>query len=352
MNQKFTILLTGAIMIGASLSCWAQSGQSNAPFGHEKQIYNMENIEIENFQGQKLGRVLDMGIDLVNGRIVEVLVQCDASLGLGDKVVAVPPLALVPDKLNETYYLNASADVFKSAAAIDLSQWTDYGRSDRVAAAYHLFKQETYFLEEGDTPSMSAARPKVPLGYVERTSNILNMHVKNFQDEKLGKVCSINLSIPRGRIRSVDILAPGLFKTESVVPAMALSFNSVRDGLLLDDSKLQYAGEPRLVFTEAEYGNEAYTREQNYKGPHTDLPLQQGASYRDVDRTSRIYKSIRDAKLADENIEVGTFDGRVTLRGWADSAEDKARIFQIAVAASREELVDDQVMVGRPSAAN
>jgi sporulation protein YlmC with PRC-barrel domain len=351
MNLKIA-LLTGAVFLGASLTAWAQNEHSTARLGADKGVHDMGDIEIQTFQGEKLGMVKDLGVDLVNGRIVEVLVACDSSLGVGDKIVAVPPLALVPDRLNEIYRLNVSADVFRSAAAIDLSRWTDFGRSDRITAAYRLFGQEPYFLGENETASATAARPKVPLGYVERTSRLLDMQVGNFRDEKLGKVCSFSLDIPKGRIRSVIILSPGNFKTESIVPAMALSFNSVRDALLLNDSKVEYANEPHYIFTEAQYGNSAYSREESYKGPRTYAPLQQGTSYRDVDKTHQIYDRIREAKIASDDVEVGTFESRITLRGWVDTVEDKRLIFQIAVAASRVELVDNQIIVGRPSASN
>jgi len=48
-------------------------------------------------------------------------------------------------------------------------------------------------------------------------------------------------------------------------------------------------------------------------------------------------------------VDVGTKDGRVTLRGWVESEGDKSRINAIAIAASRLELVDNQLTVGKPS---
>jgi len=48
-------------------------------------------------------------------------------------------------------------------------------------------------------------------------------------------------------------------------------------------------------------------------------------------------------------VQVGTVDGRVTLRGTVPSAADKARIFGIAVAATRPEHVDDQILVREPA---
>jgi sporulation protein YlmC with PRC-barrel domain len=327
---------------------------SPTPLGAEKRSVDFTHIQVKNFQDESLGRIKDLGIDLVNGRIVEVLVECDSSLELGEKkIVAVPPLALFPDQLNEVYRLNISTDVFKTAAAVDLSKWEDSGRTECVAAAYYLFGQEPYFLEEGDKASKTDQRPKVSLGYVERTVKILDLPVGNFQGVKFGKVWSLSLDIPNGRILNVIVIAPGNFKTKSVIPSLALSFNPKRDGLLLDDTKMEFADEPRYIFTEAAFGQDSHFQRESYKGPRTTVALEQGSRYRDVDRTVRINRDIRTAKINGRNVEVGTINDRVTLRGWVHSEDDKRRIGEIAIAAATlPENVDNQITVGKPVTSN
>lgn len=325
----------------------AQPEPSHVRLGVEKPVTSMLNIEIRNFQDESLGRIRDLGIDLINGRIVVVLLTADSSLDIDNRIVAVPPLALVPDLLNEVYRIDISTERFKTAAAINLATWENLGRSNRVAAAYRLFDQEPYFLEEGDRASPTESRPKVPLGYVERSSKIVDLPVGNFQHQKFGKVSALTLDIPHGRILSVIVLAPGNFLTKSIIPATALSFNEARDGLLLDDTKIEYRDEPRYILTEAAYGQEAHSREESYKGPHTSVPLEQGTGYRDVDQTVRINRQIRAAKLNGRNVQVGTLDERVTLRGSVPTADDKRRIGEIAIAAARLELVDNQITVAR-----
>jgi hypothetical protein len=352
MKLKITHLAGAILAVGFPLSIWAQPEPSHERFGAEKPVNEFNRVRIKNFQDEDLGRIIDLGIDLVNGRIVEVLVVSDSSLGVDGKIVAVPPHALVRDPSNEVYWLNVSTEVFKSAPAIDLSKWLDSGRSDRVAAAYRIFGQEPYFLEEGKTASPTASRPKVALGYVERSSKILDLPVSNLQNQKFGNVWSMNLDIPRGRILDIIVLAPGNFKTKSVIPAMALSFNSTRDGLLLDDSKMEFADEPRYVFIEPAFGQRGYSKEESFQGPRTADALEQGESYRDVDRTVRINKDIRAAKIDNANVQVATMNGRVTLRGWVGTDEDKRRIGEIAILDSRLELVDNQITVGKPVTAN
>ncbi len=354
MNTKSKLLASAVIAGTFTLTAWAQApaGATPKPMGREKTANEYIQYEIRNLQNEKLGQVTDLGIDLIYGRIVEVLVESDGSLNVGRKIVAVPPLALIPDPVEKIYRLNISTEAFKTAAAIDVTKWEDAGRSERVADAYRLFGQVPYFLEEGDTASKTASRPKVLLGYVERCNKLLGMPVGNSQKEEFGNVWSMTLDIPKARILNVIVLAPGNFKTKSIIPAMALSFNDRRDALLLDDTKAEYADEPRFIYTEAAYGNEAYSHEESFKGPHTNVALEQGGSYRDIDRTAQIHREIRAAKVNARHVEVGTLNGRVTLRGWTYSEEDRRRIGEIAIAASRLELVDNQITAGKPVASN
>lgn len=353
MKPTFPLLGTAIISCSLFLSAPAQdgAGATPKPLGREKNVNSFVHIEIKNHQNDSLGRIVDLGIDLVNGRIVEVLVESDSSLDVGGKIVAVPPLALRPDPADsKVYRLNVSPATFKNAAAIDLSKWEDFGRSDRVAAAYHLFGQETYFLEEGDQPSPTARRPKVSLGYVERSNKLIEMPVGNYQDEQFGKVWSMTLDIPQGRILNVIVLAPGNFQTKSIIPAMAFEFNDRRDALLLDDTKEEYADQPRYFYTEAAYGNEATSQREAYKGPRTLVALEQGSSYRDIDMTVRVYQGIRAGKINGRHVEVGTIADRITLRGWVYTADDRRLIGDIARATTIPVMVDNQITVGRPVA--
>jgi hypothetical protein len=236
---------------------------------------------------------------------------------------------------------------------VDLSTWNDVTHGRRIAAAYRLFGQEPYFLEEGAAPGTTpGGHPKVALGYVERSSKILDMPVGNHEKDQFGTVVSLTLDIPTGRIHNVIISQGGNYQTRSIVPAMALSFNGKRDALVLDDTKAQFDAEPRYVFTASTVVGLPDTSEQEaYSGPRTDVALVQGNSYRDVDRTVLINQNIRAAKINARNVEVGTINGRVTLRGWTATEDERRHIGEIAIAASSLEVVDNQITVGQPNAA-
>ncbi|MFA6288261.1 MAG: PRC-barrel domain-containing protein [Opitutaceae bacterium] len=344
-----TKLLAVAAFAGcASFSTWVSAETSPEKFGEQKTVKEINRIEIKNMQGERLGRIKEVAVDLSNGVIVEVLVVSGDFLGIGGKIVGVPPLALTLDPVNQVYLLDVSTAVFKSAPAIDRSFWQDAGQSERIAAAYRHFGQQPYFLEEGEKASKTASRPKVSLGYIVRSTKITGMPVTNLQNEKLGKVWSMKLNIIDGRVQGVIIVAPDTSNTKSVVPAMALRFNAARDTLLLDDSIEEFANEPRYSFTEAANGQVSHSKEESYEGPRTSVALEQGVSNGDVDRTARINRRILGAKVAANNVQIGTINGRVTLRGWVNTESDRQVIGDIAIAASRLELVDNQITVGKP----
>jgi len=348
MTSKSKLLAAAAFAGCVSFSTWVSAEPSHESFGAEKTVKDINRIEIKNMQGQSLGHIKEVAVDLSNGVIVEVLVVSGDFLGIGGKIVAVPPLALSLDPVNQVYLLDASVALFKSAPAIDRSHWQDAGQSERIAAAYRLFGQEPYFLEVGAKASKTASRPKVSLGYVMRSNKITGMPVTNLQNEKLGKVWTMKLNITAGRIQNMVIVAPDATKTKSVVPAMALRFNDVRDTLLLDDSLEEFANEPRYSFSEAANGVPAHSKEESYAGPRTTFALEQGENYADVDRTARISRKILGAKVDAKNVEIATINGRVTLRGWVNAESDKQLIGDIAIAASRLELVDNQITIGKP----
>jgi hyperosmotically inducible periplasmic protein len=85
------------------------------------------------------------------------------------------------------------------------------------------------------------------------------------------------------------------------------------------------------------------------------IPLNQGGSVADRDRTAQIRKEILAGKgmsINARNVEIATVDGRVTLRGPVDTAEEKNFIRAIADRIARPENVDNQIEVKRPLSLN
>ena len=92
---------------------------------------SIHNIEIRNLRDEHLGRIQDLGIDLENGRLIEVLVEADEDLFTSGRIVAVPPLALLDDSDDEIYRLNISRAAFAAAPSINPGDWSAADRNQR-----------------------------------------------------------------------------------------------------------------------------------------------------------------------------------------------------------------------------
>jgi len=346
MTSKLKYLLLSVLAAGFLSVAHAGDEPDPARLGREKEIVPVDQIKVESAEGKQLGRIKDIVIDLDSGRIVEVLVRHGGFMGMGGRIIAVPPAAFAIGLSDKAYRLNVTEEKFKAAPAVDMANWTDAGRSDRVAAVYHYFGFEPYFLETDARVKAGEARPKVPLGYIERSSKLMGLPVRNKQNEELGRVKSVAFDVSTGRVLHVIVRTPGFYNERRVIPSMALRCNAVRNGLVLDDTAAEFADEPRVAHTDAGNGQPAFASQESYQGPKTSEALEQGGSYRDADRSKLIKRKISAAKLESSHVEVGTLNGRVTLRGWVQTAADRDLVGEIAIQASRVELVDNQITVG------
>jgi sporulation protein YlmC with PRC-barrel domain len=339
------LLLASAFACCATLFTHAQPERSHEDFGQEKTVQNLNHILLQNRDGENLGRIRGLNLDLANGRIVEVFIVTGDFLGMGGKVTAVPPSRLIGSPDSEICYLDATDAQFKSAPEVNISRRGDYRSHTRIAAAYRHFGVDPYFAEPGNSVKRTGDHPKTNLGYIERANYILGLPVGNLQNESFGKVSSLNFDLKKGAVRSVIVRAPGLLKASSVIPASAFDFNSTHTGLLLDDTKREFANQPRIIVTESANNQPATTKEEPFIGEVSAGAATQGRSYADLDLTASITRKIRQAKIKGLSAQVTSMDGRVILRGSALSDTAKAYAGQIAVNATRLENVDNQIIV-------
>ena len=375
-------------------------------FMEMKQKVSFMGLEIKNAQDQYLGVVTDLALDVENGRIVEVIVSSGGFLGFGQRTVAVPPEALsfeaIVDEpkrmtLQQSSFcfegivgvlrLNMDKKKFKAAPDFTMSKWAEHCQSRRVAEVYRYYGLEPYFAADGQG-SKTGNTATEPLGYIQSRNKLMKLPVKNLQNESLGSVFTFLFDRLNNRaiISHVIVLSPE-YKwgvrpareyTWSVIPARALQFNATHDAFCLDISTQDFKNEPRFKLklctdpfapynpgdknqfeqeiysnTKVAANNGVNTRQNVQEGTvNTYTPLAQGASFRDVDKTHRIYTAMQaDASLSQnaQNIEVGTLNGRTTLRGHVDTEEGKRIIGEIAAEAGRPENISNLLEV-RPLA--
>jgi hyperosmotically inducible periplasmic protein len=216
---------------------------------------------------------------------------------------------------------------------------------------------------------------------VAKASELIGMTVKNRQDETLGKVTDLALDVESGRIVALIVSSGGFLgfgNQLSAVPPTALRFNPDRDTLQLDATKEMLSNAPHFKadqwpdFGQPEYAGRVYrayqvepyfttnvttkadntARNVRDRNDATLTPFDQGNSKTDVATTAQIRKEIiahNNMSLNARNVKIITTDGRVTLRGPVESAQEKRIIGEIADRAARAGNVDNQLEVKLPA---
>jgi sporulation protein YlmC with PRC-barrel domain len=262
-------------------------------------------MTVENYQGEKLGKVEDVAVDVESGRIVQVILSTGGLIGIGDSQTAVPPGALHHDVARKVLHLDADKAKLSGAPKFETAKWAECCDSNHLAAVYGYYGQEPAFrfIHRGDAvldglrnpdgqvikdgqidrdgpvikdtqrntdrvPNTASTRraagtwekdrisgdgqtmiPVSRLGQVQKASKIMGTTVNNLHNEKLGEVENILLDLSSGRIVALVISSGGFIGIGdelSAVPPTALRFSTDRETLQLDTTKEAFTRAPHF----------------------------------------------------------------------------------------------------------
>jgi len=333
MKTKEIIVLASALA-----SCLAMNALGQE-FGQPVRANEIIGSTIKGSQDQKLGTVKDLAVDMVNGRIVEVVVARGGFLGVDSKLVAVPPENFAVEDGGKVLRLNLPGEKLDAAPMLDKSRWKDDTAQSRVEQVYQYYGETPYFRVEEHPAHNSPVTH--PLGDVERASELIGREAINQQDEKLGKVENIVVDLPNARVVEVVIASGGFLGINeelSAVPIQALHFDANRDVVRLNASKEEMnraphfpgGAWPAIDRAQAEAVYQAYhvqpyflptgsgqSASVNVNGEIVATP-EQGTSQADLEITAKIQKEILNAdglSIEARAVKVLTLNGRVTLFG-------------------------------------
>lgn len=360
-------------------------------------------MTVKNYQGDKLAKVEDLAVDVESGRVVQVILSMGGIIGVGETLTAVPPGALHHDVAQKVLHLNVDKEKLKAAPVFDMDKWSESSDLAHLAAVYQLYGEEPafQFVRKGETATdgflddgatrgaqepgtkkkwiheWQATIPASRLGQVRKASKLIGTEVQNLQLESLGRVDNILVDLPSGRMVAIVLSSGGFLGIGdelSAVPPSVLGFTADRSVLQLDTSKEALAKAPHFSakqwpdFAQAGYVGQVYhahrvepyfstavtpgadntsRNERDRKGREL-TPLDQGNSKADVSTTAQIRKEIiagDNMSVNAKNVKIITVNGRVTLRGPVNSAEEKRLIGEISNRVAHSENVDNQLEV-------
>lgn len=81
--------------------------------------------KVENFQGEHLGTIKDLMLDINRGCIDYVVLEFGGFIGIGTKLFAVPHRALALDPARKVFLINKTKEELKKAPGFDKDHWPE-----------------------------------------------------------------------------------------------------------------------------------------------------------------------------------------------------------------------------------
>lgn len=346
MKTKLIVALSAATLSCLSTPLWADPLYENASprdrdetqtnripkLGDLRKADHIIGMEINNDQGETLGKVKDLGLDLQNGRIAVVIVATGGFLGMDEKLVAVPPSAFACDKTSKTLRANLDKAQLKGAPDFHMAEWKEATEDSQVRGIYQYYGVHPYYgpvpqselntnttandvavaaadanakVKQGqvsryytfngdnagrpDTDRSYMQRP-LALGAVVRASKLIGTSAYNAQNEKLGKVENLMVDLPAGRVVEVILASGGFIGIRgelSAVPPQSFQCDPENKRLTLDATRESLSAASH--FNSTEWGN--VNEPEQVKKVYADYRVEPYFAAREVDNTAR---NVRD----------------------------------------------------------
>lgn len=204
--------LATALALAIGLAGFAQDKQAEKkpPQGKVKvaAVHRLDTItgmEVKNTQGEDLGQIEDLVMELNSGDIRYAALSFGGFAGLGDKLFAVPWNKLTfKFGEDESYFiLDIPEEKLKRAPGFDQNKWPDTADekwAQEIDTYYGSRREGTR--EPAPVREPDKAKPgRLTYDAVYRGATIVGMEVKNDSDKDLGTINELVVDLEKGRIR-------------------------------------------------------------------------------------------------------------------------------------------------------
>lgn len=126
---------------GARLSARAPEMDYGAPAPEIMAASAFEGDPVVNAQGEHIGEIEEIMIDVRGGRVAYAVISVGGFLGIGDQYLAIPWRALTLDTDNDQFILDVDRERLKNAPAFDKEHWppmSDRHWADQIHTYYRI----------------------------------------------------------------------------------------------------------------------------------------------------------------------------------------------------------------------
>lgn len=121
------------------------TGDSPGPGPELMAAGTLEGNDVLNLEGEKLGTIQDIMLDVPKGKIAYAVLSRGGVLGMGDKLFAIPWTALTLDTARKCFVLNVDSQRLKDAEGFDKDKWPKMADFTWASEIHDYYDQPTYW---------------------------------------------------------------------------------------------------------------------------------------------------------------------------------------------------------------
>ncbi len=106
---------------------------------------SINGTDVVNRNGENLGHIEDIMIDLSTGRILYTVLSFGGFLGIGNKLFAVPFDSFTIDQANEKFILDYDKDFLENAPGFDKDNWPETNDVNFNTEVYDYYSVDPYW---------------------------------------------------------------------------------------------------------------------------------------------------------------------------------------------------------------
>jgi len=103
------------------------------------------NTDVKNTDNEDIGTITEIMLDVTKGRIAYAVLSFGGFLGLGEKLFAIPWVALTIDTTDEKFILNIDKEILEKASGFDHDDWPDMSDVQWNYNTYTYFGYDPYW---------------------------------------------------------------------------------------------------------------------------------------------------------------------------------------------------------------
>lgn len=203
-------------------------------------VSDLIDMEVKNAQGEQLGEIDDVIVDVKNGQAHYAVMSFDAEgLGLGAKMFAYP-LSAFSRASDDKLVLNIDKEKLKNAKGFDNDNWPNWNDAQYQQ---HVSKH------------FSKATPVGKDARLVRASDILDQDINSRDGNDIGEVDELVINLNNGKVHYAvaELDAWGFGDKLFALPLTAFSYDSQSDDLVVNVNKDQI--DPERGFDDRDWPN-------------------------------------------------------------------------------------------------